>query len=314
MILSASRRTDIPGYYSDWFYNRIKEGFLFVRNPVNMHQVSKIDLSPEVVDCIVFWTKNPAPMLAGLEELKAYPYYFQFTLTGYGTDIERNVPHKKDVVIQVFQDLSKRIGAQRVVWRYDPILFNDKYTPGYHLRAFAQIAGALRGYTNKCVISFVDRYVKNQKRMDALKVYELEETQLSVFAGRLSEIAGENGMEIGSCAENMDLEQCGIKHNSCIDKGLIESLTGSRIKAGKDKNQREACGCLESIDVGTYHTCQSGCAYCYANYSQEEAMVRYGKYDPASPLLCGDIRKEDRVTVRPVKSVKEVQLSFCDIR
>ncbi len=137
---------------------------------------------------------------------------------------------------------------------------------------------------------------------------------MSVFAGRLSEIAGENGMEIGSCAENMDLEQCGIKHNSCIDKGLIESLTGSRIKAGKDKNQREACGCLESIDVGTYHTCQSGCAYCYANYSQEEAMVRYGKYDPASPLLCGDIRKEDRVTVRPVKSVKEVQLSFCDIR
>ena len=126
MILSASRRTDIPGYYSDWFYNRIKEGFLFVRNPVNMHQVSKIDLSPEVVDCIVFWTKNPAPMLAGLEELKAYPYYFQFTLTGYGTDIERNVPHKKDVVIPVFQDLSKRIGAQRVVWRYDPILFNDR--------------------------------------------------------------------------------------------------------------------------------------------------------------------------------------------
>ena len=103
MILSASRRTDIPGYYSDWFYNRIKEGFLFVRNPVNMHQVSKIDLSPEVVDCIVFWTKNPAPMLAGLEELKAYPYYFQFTLTGYGTDIERNVPHKRMVSYRSFK-------------------------------------------------------------------------------------------------------------------------------------------------------------------------------------------------------------------
>lgn len=163
MILSASRRTDIPNYYSDWFLHRIEEGFVYVRNPMNPHQISKINLSPEVVDCIVFWTKNPKPMLDRLAELKAYSYYFQFTLTGYGTDIEAGVPHKKESIIPTFQSLSGKIGKEKVIWRYDPILFTDKYTPEYHLKAFEQIASALHGYTNKCVISFVDTYVKNKK-------------------------------------------------------------------------------------------------------------------------------------------------------
>lgn len=163
MILSVSRRTDIPNYYSDWFYNRIREGYVYVRNPMNPHQISRIVLSPEIVDCIVFWTKNPEPMFERLEELSAYPYYFQFTLTGYGKEIECNIPHKKEKMIPIFQRLSEKIGSNRVVWRYDPILFTPIYTPEYHIRAFRQIATALSGYTNHCVISFVDTYAKTGK-------------------------------------------------------------------------------------------------------------------------------------------------------
>lgn len=167
MILSVSRRTDIPNYYPEWFFNRIKEGFVYVRNPMNPRQISRIDISPDVVDCIVFWTKNPEPMLERLNELSDYRYYFQFTLTGYGRDIEPGIPHKKEKMIPVFKDLADRIGKQRVIWRYDPIMFTSTYTPEYHLKAFEQIASALNGYTEKCVISFVDFYSKNKRNLEA---------------------------------------------------------------------------------------------------------------------------------------------------
>ena len=313
MILSVSRRTDIPSYYSEWFYNRIKEGYVCVRNPMNPHQVSKIELSPEVVDCMVFWTKNPEPMMDRLEELSDYNYYFQFTLTGYGKDIECNVPHKKEKMIPIFQRLSKKIGSHRVIWRYDPIMFTPKYTAEYHLKAFEQISKALNGYTTKCVISFVDTYIKNQKSMKAVQAYELEEKVLKEFAEKLSEIAAKNGMEISSCAEKMDLAECGIKRSSCIDKELIEEIIGCKLEIEKDRNQRLECGCIESIDIGTYDTCKNGCIYCYANNSPKSIMDNCGKYDANSPLLCGVLNSDDRIHVRKVKSNKDEQLSLLEI-
>ena len=313
MILSVSRRTDIPNYYSDWFLNRIKEKYLYVRNPMNPHQVSKIDLSPEVVDCIVFWTKNPKPLLERLDELKEYNYYFQFTLTGYGMDIESHVPHKKEVMIPIFQELSNKIGKEKVIWRYDPILFTDKYTPEYHLKAFEQIANALDGYTEKCVISFVDTYAKNKKNMIELGAKELDKAQLLEFAKQLSRIASDNHMEIGSCAENIDLAECGIKHNSCIDQKLIESIIGCKINTSKDKNQRKECGCIESVEIGTYNTCKNGCKYCYANDSEESVMHYSKTCNPMSPILCGEVTAEDKMTQRKVQSIREEQLSIFDI-
>lgn len=310
MILSASRRTDIPNYYSEWFFNRIKDGFVYVRNPMNVHQVSKIDIRPEVVDCIVFWTKNPKPMLDRLDELASYDYYFQFTLTGYGRDMERNVPHKKERMIPVFRELSKKIGMQRVIWRYDPIVFTKKYTPEYHLKAFEQIAAALKGCTQKCVISFVDIYAKNKKDMELLDSYEMDKTELLEFAKKMSRIARENGMAIGSCAEGIDLDACGIEHNSCIDKNLIESIIGCRLKAEKDRNQRKECGCMESVEIGTYSTCRNGCKYCYANDSEESIVKNCSQYDPMSPILCGILGEKDKITERKVRSLKEQQLSF----
>lgn len=310
MIISASRRTDIPNYYSEWFYNRIKEGFVYVRNPRNARQVSRIDLSEDVVDCIVFWTKNPEPMLSGLDELAAYHYYFQFTLTGYGKDIECHIPHKRKEMVPVFQKLSARIGKRRAVWRYDPILFTKKYTPEYHLRAFQAIAEGLNGYTEKCVISFADLYVKNRKNMEEMGCYNLNGADLQEFAKEISEIAGRNGIKAGSCAEKIDLEGCGIEHNCCIDKELIESIIGCRIKAEKDKNQRPECGCIESVEIGAYDTCRNGCKYCYANHSREKVMKNCGKYDPLSPVLCGRITGEDRISIRKAGSMKEEQISF----
>jgi len=313
MILSVSRRTDIPNYYSEWFLNRITEGFVYVRNPMNPHQVSRIDITPEVVDCIVFWTKNPEPMLSRLDELDSYDYYFQFTLTGYGKDMECNVPHKKEKMIPVFRELSKKIGKEKVIWRYDPILFTKKYTLEYHLKAFEQIATALKGYTEKCVISFVDIYAKNKKNMELINSYELDKIQLLEFAKMMSRIAKENGILIGSCAESIDLGACGIEHNCCIDKNLIERIIGCRLKVEKDKNQRQECGCMESVEIGTYNTCKNGCKYCYANYSEESVVKNGSKYDPESPILCGVLDANDKVTERRVKSLKDQQLSIFDL-
>lgn len=310
MILSVSRRTDIPACYADWFFERLKEGFAYVRNPMNPHQISKILISPEVVDCIVFWTKNPAPMLERIDELSAYRYYFQFTLTPYGREIECGIPHKREVMLPVFQTLSEKVGSGRVLWRYDPILFTEVYTPEYHRNAFRQMAGALNGYTKKCIISFVDTYAKNKRNMHKLGIYELRGKELEAFAGELSGIAKENGMVMASCAEAVDLAHCGIEHNCCIDRTLIEEITGSRIRGSKDKNQRSGCGCMESVDIGTYHTCTNGCCYCYANDSPERVRKNCADYDVHSPLLCGIVREEDRITVREVKSLKEEQLSF----
>lgn len=313
MILSVSRRTDIPNYYSEWFFNRLKEGFLYVRNPMNFHQISKIKISPDVVDCIVFWTKNPFPMMERLDELEAYNYYFQFTLTGYGNDVERNLPNKKTSVIPVFQELSNRIGKEKVVWRYDPIFFSNRYNAKYHLKAFRSIAESLSGYTEKCVISFLDIYPKNKKNMDDLLSYDLSDSELREFAKELSNIAKENHIKIGSCAEKIDLDEYGIIHNSCIDKELIEKIIGCKLKINKDKNQRIECGCVESVEVGTYNTCKNGCVYCYANYSAKSVESNFQKYDPLSPLLCGHIEKDDKISTRKVVSLKETQISIFDI-
>ena len=310
MILSVSRRTDIPSFYSEWFFERLKEGFLYTRNPMNPKQISRLELSPETVDCIVFWTKNPEPMLARLSELEPYPYYFQFTLTSYGTDIEANIPHKREVMIPVFQRLSETVGSKRVIWRYDPILFTKRYTPEYHVKAFRQMAEALRGYTEKCVISFVDTYAKNKKNLQAFGVYELPKEETEAFAKELCNIAKGNGMVMASCAEQIDLEHCGIAHNACIDKGLIEEIIGCKLKGAKDKNQRNECGCMESIDIGTYHTCGNGCVYCYANHSEGQVKESLRKYDVNSPILCGIIGEEDKVTERKVMSLKEKQFTL----
>lgn len=313
MILSVSRRTDIPNYYSEWFVNRMKEGFLYVRNPMNIHQISKIDLSPQLVDCIVFWTKNPLPMLDKLKALQGYNYYFQFTLTGYGKDIEPNLPDKRNVLIDVFRSLSLKTGKEKIIWRYDPIVFTERYTEEYHVKAFRAIAKSLCGYTDKVVISFIDLYAKTKKNMQGINMINSEKYRIEEFASKLSQIARENKMKIATCAENIDLSACGIEHNSCIDQQLVEQIIGCKIKVQKDKNQRGECGCIESVEIGSYNTCVNGCRYCYANYSDNKVKDNWKLYDPKSPILCGEISDKDIITERKLKSLKIEQISIFDI-
>ena len=164
MILSVSRRTDIPAFYSDWFFNRIREGFVYVRNPMNIHKISKIKLSPDVIDCIVFWSKNPCPMLSRLDELQPYMYYFQFTINPYDMKLEQNVPTKNGI-IETFRVLSDKIGPERVIWRYDPIILTDSISMNYHVKYFEELAKRLQGYTYTCVISFLDLYKKTERNI-----------------------------------------------------------------------------------------------------------------------------------------------------
>lgn len=310
MILSVSRRTDIPNYYSDWFINRIKEGFLYVRNPMNAHQISRIDLSPDVVDCIVFWTKNPANMIEKLECLKSYEYYFQFTLTGYGKDVEPNLPSKREELIPTFQRLSEKIGKEKVIWRYDPILISKRYTMDYHLRAFEEIAGNLADYTEKVVISFVDLYSKTLRNTKDLDIKQMTNEEMISLAGEMAQIASKYNLVIESCAEQIDLQEAGIQHGSCIDKKLIERILGCRLIGEKDKNQRVECGCFESVEVGAYNTCLSGCKYCYANFNDNKVKDNVQLYEKDSALLCGNITSDDKITDRKVKSLKDSQISF----
>lgn len=300
MIVSASRRTDIPAHYFEWLLNRLQEGFVLVRNPFNPAQISRIALSPDTVDGIVFWTKNPAPMLPRLGEIEPYPYYFQFTLTAYGRDVEGNVPSKSEVLIPAFQELSKKIGRERVVWRYDPIFLSSRYTPDYHARYFGEIAKRLEGFTEKCVVSFIDFYRNTQSNMRGLGVLPMDEAAMRALARRFAETAAKRHIVLETCAEKIGLSECGVSHGRCVDGALFERLTGRRFNAARDRNQRKECGCHESVDVGAYNTCPNGCLYCYANYNPAAVSRNRAAHDPASPLLSGHIGPADAVKERPI--------------
>ncbi len=310
MIISASRRTDIPTYYSEWFFNRIKEGYVLVRNPMNAHQISKISLNPDVVDGIVFWTKNPSPMLDKLNLLKDYMYYFQFTLNAYGQDIESGVPIKNSVIVPSFQKLSELIGPDRIIWRYDPIFLNKKYTVEYHIRYFEKLAKKLSPYTKKCTISFLDFYRNMEKNIASLSVQKFTPEVQELLAKTLVEIAKSYGLKMDTCAEGIDLQKYGIDHARCIDDRLLGKLLNCPLKVRKDKNQRLECGCIESLDIGAYNTCKNGCRYCYANYSAKAVCTNVSQHNVNSPLLIGEVGPNDKITERKMHSCVENQIGF----
>ena len=310
MIISTSRRTDIPSYYSDWFLNRLKEGYVCTRNPMNFHQVSRISLSADVVDGIVFWTKNPLPMLDKLSLLDGYPYYFQFTLNAYGKDMESGIPSKNDIIVPAFQTLSRIIGSERIIWRYDPIVLTPTYTQEYHVHYFEELAKRLSGYTDKCIISFVDMYRHLGRVSQEMQFLPLGTGEIFELAGRFSDIAHKYHLILETCAEAVDLSQFGIHHGHCIDGELFEKIAGHPLSLSKDKNQREECGCMSSIDIGMYDSCANGCKYCYANHSVSAVCKNIRSHDPASPLLHGNIGLHDIVKDRAIESCKIQQLGL----
>lgn len=311
MILSVSRRTDIPAFYSKWFFNRLKEGYFLVKNPMNLNQISRVEINPSVIDCIVFWTKNPKPMLNQLDNLKGYNYYFQFTLTPYDKSLEPNVPRKK-YIIDTFIELSEKIGKEKVIWRYDPIILTDIYTKEYHYKWFEYLTQKLCNYTDKCVISFLDLYKKTERNMKEIKVTQLLKSDMEEMAGRLSIIAAKYNLILESCSEEIPLDKFGINHGKCIDDKLISKLLGCNINAQKDQNQREVCGCVKSIDIGAYNSCKHHCLYCYANFSKETVEKQILEHDIKSPLLIGNLTGNEKITNREIKSFieKEEQIKL----
>lgn len=297
MIVSASRRTDIPALYSDWFFSRLEEGFVLVPNPMNPLQVSRVRLTPDAVEAFVFWTKDPEPMMSRLDRLEEYPYYFQFTLTPYGADLESDLPDK-DHLADVFQQLSERLGPHRVVWRYDPVLLTDRYPPAFHVAAFERMAARLAGHTELCTLSFVDRYPKNGREMDALGISGVGDEEVLRLAEAFSASGRRYGMNLATCSESVDLSGFGIGHARCVDLERISRMTGRPVGAQKDANQRAACGCCASVDIGVYHTCTHGCAYCYANTSRERALRNRAGHDPRSPMLIGQPAEGARIIDR----------------
>jgi hypothetical protein len=297
MIISASRRSDIPCFYSEWFLNRLKEGYALIPNPRNAGRLGRVGLSPEDVDCIVFWTKNPAPMLGKLPLLDemGYRYYFEYTVTAYGRETERNLPEKKTVT-DAFKRLSDKTGPCGVDWRFDPILKNECFSAGRLAEEFAKLCEELHDYTERCIISFVDEYSHAKNCSCVLSASEMLET-----AGMISDIAGQYRLPVFSCAEEIDLSGLGIGHASCIDQKKVETVIGSKIAARKDPGQRPACGCIESVDVGAYDTCGNGCTYCYAVTSEKTLARRMREHDPASPLLTGWPKGTEIVTERRCK-------------
>lgn len=307
MILSASRRTDIPAFYSGWFINRLREGYVLVPNPFNIKHLSRIELSPENIDCIIFWTKNAAPIFDKLniiEELGYKDYYFEFTITPYDESIEKHLPPKNEVA-ETFRRLSDRIGADRVDWRFDPVIINERITEPWLLNQFELMCNQLAGYTTKCIISFVDIY----KHSDSTFMSVDMEKQ-KYIAKHLAEIASLYNLKLYACCEEYDFSSYGINHSACIDKEKIESIIGCGLTGRKDNGQRKNCGCMESIDIGIYNSCSHECTYCYATNNKKIHDGIKKLHDINSPLLIGFPTGEELITVRAVNSLKNPSLPF----
>lgn len=282
MIISASRRTDIPCYFSGWLLHRVRAGEVRVRNPFNAAQVRTVSLRRADVDAFVFWTKDPAPMTDVLAQLDAmgYPSYFQYTMTPYGPDIEPGLRPKPEIERTLVQ-LSRAIGKERVLWRYDPILLTGAWTPDRHESAFARLCDAFAGYTPSVTISFVDAY----KKLKTPLVHPLSEGEMLDLARRLSAIASAHGLRINACCEPLDLTPFGIGRAACIDALRVSSLCGYNVAAKPDTGQRPGCNCARSVDIGVYNTCRNGCTYCYANHSPASITRNLARHDPAGASL-----------------------------
>ncbi len=276
MIISASRRTDIPAFFGDWFANRIREGYFYRVNPYNSNQVKSISLRPEDVDCIVFWTKNPGPFIQQLDLLDkmGYRYFFHYTLNDYPLIFEPLIPGIQQR-LDTFKALSEQIGPERVIWRYDPIIISSLTPPEYHVTKIMRLSRELQGYTHRLIISFLDFYGKVRRRLQDLTLTRsiqfndfmaLENRpSLHQFCREIGGIATAEKIQVFTCAEAIDLDQYRIFRGSCIDAALIKEVFGIERSWKKDTSQRDNCRCVESVDMGVYNTCRCGCIYCYAN-------------------------------------------------
>lgn len=290
-VISASRRTDIPAFYSEWLLNRVRAGFCHWTNPFS-GQVYRVGLGLEDVTAFVFWTRNPRPLLRHLPELDArgYRYTFHFTLTGYGRPLETHNPDPQ-AAIAAFRTLALHAGPEFVVWRYDPIVISTRTPLAYHRQRFAELAAQLEGSTRRCTYSFLDFYGKTRRNLAAVTAqhgYHFREPTVlerQDLLEDLSAIAEQHGMTLVSCCEEDYTTIPRVYRGSCVDLDLLSRLTGQPALALKPHPTREHCGCVRSVDIGSYDTCLFGCTYCYATNSRSAAQRQRAAHDPHDTIL-----------------------------
>lgn len=293
MIVSASRRTDIPAFFAPWLMGRIRAGLCEVVHPYRPGQRTTVSLRPEDVDCFVFWTRAPGGLLGYLPELRerGHRWYFQFTLLDYPAAFEPHAPGLEHR-LELFGRAASATPPGGVVWRYDPIILSSATPLGFHVDTFARLAERLRGLTDRVVVSLLDVYRRAGRGLVDLgragivvASPEEHESAAQELLGSLASIAGSCGMEMQSCAEPLDLSTVGVRRGKCVDDELIRRLHGVTVSSAKDPGQRQACGCVASRDIGAYDTCLHGCRYCYATGSHERAAAAYGRHSPDRPAL-----------------------------
>lgn len=283
---------------------------MLVRNPYYPEQITKYLLDPEVIDVLVFCTKNPQPMLDGISQLCAFETFWFVTITPYGEEIEPFVPPKEQVM-ESFRKLSKMVGKERMSWRYDPVFITDKYSVPYHIEQFRKMAEALSGYTDQCVVSFIDLYEKTKRNFKSVKPVTGQEQEILIAA--FSEIAGESGLQIHLCCENAGLIREHVDADGCMSKVVFEKVLGCTLDVPKKKMAREECSCLLGADIGAYNTCGHGCLYCYANYDRETVLRNMKLHNPASPLLIGEVSERDVIKQARQNAWRDGQMNIFDI-
>ena len=293
MILFASGRTDIPVFYSNWFINRVKAGFVDVRNPFNQKLVSRIYFSD--VDLIMFCSKNPLPMINKLDILKV-PVLFHVTITPYSKDVEPNIPDKR-LIIEGVKKLSLVLGIDNVVVRYDPIFLTDKYNVDYHIRAFDKLCKNLNGYVNKIIVSFMDEYKNVRSNKNILKYRTFTREDYKKIGEAFSKSAMDNGMSVQTCFEDNDLTQYGFIKGECLSHELAYILTGKKFKSSNVRKEKK-CECVQMVDIGDYNSCMHMCKYCYANYDEKAVSSNFKMHDDNSSLLIGSVQSDDVIKVR----------------
>lgn len=310
MIINTGLRTDIPAFYTPWLLRRLEEGFVLVRSPYNPRQVTRYRLTPDVVDLLVFCTKNPGPLLPHLTQLAPFGQYWFVTVTPYGPDVEPHVPPKKQVLAAV-QRLGAALGPECVAWRYDPILLTEAYTPEYHLREFAAMCRTLAGSVSACVISFIDLYEKVKRNFPAVRPVP-KDVQLQL--GReMIRLAHDHGMALKTCCEGDELSAHGADIRGCMTIAAFEQALHTRLDAPRAASRSRECACHLSCDIGAYNTCGHLCRYCYANHSDAAVRRAMAQHDPRSPLITGTLQPGDVVRDAQQCSWKAAQITLDDL-
>lgn len=293
MILNVSGRTDIVAFYSKWFMNRYREGFLDVRNPFQPKFVSRIYF--EDVDAILFCTKNPISILKDISKIQK-PILFHITLTPYQKDIEPNVPPKGQI-IEAIKKISSMIGKKYVYVRYDPIFLSEKYDINYHIKSFEHLCTLLDGFVEHIIISFLDDYKNVQKNKPILKNNPFLESDYEAIGKNFSAIAHVHNMTIQTCCEKKNLVEYGFDKKECLSHTLAFQLTGkTNFKTWKVRGNN--CKCVEMVDVGVYNTCSHFCKYCYANYDEKQVEENRKNHIDTSSLLIGKLKDDDVIKIR----------------